>query len=114
MVKVFSSMYRWTRFVNAHQTHLLESSNTHKQTFSALCCFPRYPDKVEPHCQATAVEFGSPHEAICAGFFDICLPLPHFYLLPSLIPDVYHAWGGCGWYKHIPKHFNTTVNVMRP
>jgi hypothetical protein len=29
--------------------------------------------------RATPIEFGSPHEAICAGFFDICLPTLHSY-----------------------------------
>jgi hypothetical protein len=29
--------------------------------------------------QATPIEFGSPHEAICAGFVDVCSPIIHFY-----------------------------------
>jgi hypothetical protein len=24
--------------------------------------------------------------------------------VPSLIPDACHAWGGCGWLKHQPRH----------
>jgi hypothetical protein len=41
---------------------------------------------------------------ICAGFVDTCLPLLYSYrFIPSLIPDVRNAWGGCGWHKHLPK-----------
>jgi hypothetical protein len=46
-------------------------SNAHKQSFCELLQFPQYSGKAEPHCQATPVEFGSPHDAICAGFVDI-------------------------------------------
>jgi hypothetical protein len=64
-----------------------------------------YSGKVEPQCQATSIEFGSPHEAICAGFVDTCLPILHSYLFPSmLLSDACHAWGGCGWHTHIHKH----------
>jgi hypothetical protein len=41
--------------------------------------FTNYPGKAEPHCQATPIEVGSPHEAISAGFIDICLPIIHSY-----------------------------------
>jgi hypothetical protein len=37
------------------------------------------PAKAEPQCQTTPVELGSPHEAICAEFFDICLLILHSY-----------------------------------
>jgi hypothetical protein len=33
--------------------------------------FPQYLGKANPHGQATPVEFGSPHEAICAGIGDM-------------------------------------------
>jgi hypothetical protein len=32
MVKTFSNWYRWTRLFNARRTHLLRSSNTHKES----------------------------------------------------------------------------------
>jgi hypothetical protein len=77
----------------------------HPQTILCeLHLFTNYPGTTEPQCQATPVEFGSPHEATCAGLVDICVPILHSYRFPSLIPDVCHAWGGCGWHKHIPKH----------
>jgi hypothetical protein len=41
--------------------------------------FTNYSGKAEPQCQATPVEFGSPHEAIYAGFVDTCLPILHSY-----------------------------------
>jgi hypothetical protein len=77
----------------------------HKSSFCESLVFTNYSGKPEPPCQATPIEFGSPHEAICAGFVDKCLPILHSYLFPNLIPDVCHAWGGCGWHKHIPMHF---------
>jgi hypothetical protein len=52
-------------------------------------------------CRATPIEFDSPHEAICAGFVDICLSIFHSYCLPSQIPDACHSWGGYGWHMHI-------------
>jgi hypothetical protein len=30
-----------------------------------------YSGKAEPQWQASPIEFGSPHEAMCAGFVDI-------------------------------------------
>jgi hypothetical protein len=41
--------------------------------------FLHYSGKAESQCQATPVEFGSPHKAICAEFVDICLPILHSY-----------------------------------
>jgi hypothetical protein len=38
-----------------------------------------YSGKVKPQCQATPIEFGSPHEAICGVFVDVCLPILHSY-----------------------------------
>jgi hypothetical protein len=47
--------------------------NTHKSIISyELFDFIIYPGKDEPQCQAIPIELGSPHEAICAGFVDIC------------------------------------------
>jgi hypothetical protein len=78
-VKTFSNRYRWTRFFNTRLTQLLQSSNTHKHIFCEVFYFPHYSGKADPQCQATPVEFGSPHEAICAGFVDICLLILHSY-----------------------------------
>jgi hypothetical protein len=33
------------------------------------------PAKPSRSAKQTPIEFGSPHEAICAGFFDICLTI---------------------------------------
>jgi hypothetical protein len=47
------------------------------------------------------------------GIVDICLPSFHCYRFTNPILDACHAWGGCGWHKHIPQHSNHTINVMR-
>jgi hypothetical protein len=105
MVKQIYSRYRWTHLFNTRVTHL-RSSSTHKSICYELFWFTNYTGKVEPQFQAAPIEFGSPHEAIIrAGFVDICLPILHSYWRPSvLIFDACHAWGGCGWHKHIPRH----------
>jgi hypothetical protein len=45
------------------------------------------------------------HGAIYSGSIDKCLSILHSYWFTSPILDVCHAWGGCGWHKHILKHF---------
>jgi hypothetical protein len=78
-VKTLLKRYCWTRLFNARRTNLLRSSNTHKYIFCESFQFPHYSGQVEPQCQATHVEFDSPHEAICAGFVDVCIPILPFY-----------------------------------
>jgi hypothetical protein len=78
MVKICSNRHRWTRLFNARLTHL-QSSITHKYICYELLKFTHHSGKAEPQCQATPIEFGSPHEAICTGFVDICLPILHSY-----------------------------------
>jgi hypothetical protein len=105
MVKQQCNRCRWTRLFNARVTRLLQSSNTHKLIcYELLLSFTNYSGKAEPQCQATSIEVGSPPATICAGFVDICIPILHSYRPPSLLPDACHAWGGCGWHKHTPKH----------
>jgi hypothetical protein len=41
--------------------------------------FTNYSSKAEPQFQAKPIEFGSPHEAICAVFVDILLQIIHSY-----------------------------------
>jgi hypothetical protein len=41
------------------------------------CKTTNYSGKAEPECQATPIEIGSPHEALCAGFVDVGLPILH-------------------------------------
>jgi hypothetical protein len=47
--------------------------------FCDLCLLTNYSGATEPQCQATPIEFGSPHEAICVGFVEICLQILHSY-----------------------------------
>jgi hypothetical protein len=72
-------MFRWTLLFNARRMHLLQSSKMHKLIFGELFKFTNYSGTAEPQCQATPIELGLPHEAICAGFVDICLPILHSY-----------------------------------
>jgi hypothetical protein len=72
-------MYRWMRLFSARRTHLLYISTILRSILYELFKFTNYSDKDEPQCQATPIEFGSPHESICAGFVDICLPVFHSY-----------------------------------
>jgi hypothetical protein len=60
-------MHRWTCLFNTCRAQLLPGSNTHKQFFSDLFYFLGYSGKAEPQCQATPVEFGSPHDVIVRG-----------------------------------------------
>jgi hypothetical protein len=90
-------------FQYASNTCTLKFHNS-QITFCEFIQFPHYSGKAESQCQPIAVEFGPPHEAICAGFFNTCLKILYSYLFSSLTPDVCHAWGGCGWHKRIPKH----------
>jgi hypothetical protein len=69
----------WTHLFNARRTYLLWSLNTQKNVFCELLEFPQYSGKSKPHCQATPIEFGSPHEAICARSVDKCLLILHSY-----------------------------------
>jgi hypothetical protein len=65
----------------ARRTHLRLGLTTHKSIFFIVFFVPGYSGKIEPHCQATTVEFGSPHEAICSGFVDVCLQILNSYEL---------------------------------
>jgi hypothetical protein len=76
MVKTFYKRYRWTRLLMRVETIYLE---IHKKISYQLLQFTNYSDKAEPQCQATPIQFGSPHEAICAGLVDMCLPILHAY-----------------------------------
>jgi hypothetical protein len=93
---------------------MLPGSNTHKATFCHLLYFAECFGKAELHCKATPVEFGSPHEAICAGLVDIYLPIIHSYLYFQAHFPVTATRGAdvvvTRTYPSIP---NNTVNVMR-
>jgi hypothetical protein len=52
------------RIFNARRTKFIRSSNAHKSLCYELLYFMNYSGKAEPHCQATPIEVGSPHEAI--------------------------------------------------
>jgi hypothetical protein len=78
MVKLFKYAPLDASFEYARRMHLLWSPKIQKQ-ICELFQFLHYSGKVEPQCQATPVEFGSSHEAICAGFVDICLPILHSF-----------------------------------
>jgi hypothetical protein len=70
-LKTFYNMYRWTRRFNVRLTHVfrgLTPTNKISVNYSFSGVF-----------QATPVEFGSPHEPICAEFIDACLPIIHSY-----------------------------------
>jgi hypothetical protein len=58
-------------FQCASHAFTLEFKHTSKQISRELLEFPYYSGKAAPQCQATPIEFGSPHEAICEGFVDI-------------------------------------------
>jgi hypothetical protein len=115
MVKTFLNRYCRTRLVNARRTQPLRSSKTPQFILCEVSYFPHYSGKAEPQCHATPVEFGSPHEAICAGFVDI-------YAYQFFIPTDFRASfptcatrgaSGVGTSTN-PSIPNTTVNVMRP
>jgi hypothetical protein len=83
---------RWMRHFNARRMHLLIGKNLHPQKCGDSFYFARYSGKAEPQCQATLVEFDSPHKAICAGFVDMRLLLIlHSYCFANPILDVCHA-----------------------
>jgi hypothetical protein len=77
------------------------------------CNFHNIPAKAEPKCQATFVEFGSPHEAICVCRY-IYLPIIHSYWFPSYLPTCATRAAGVVHTSTYPIIQNTTVNVMRP
>jgi hypothetical protein len=65
-------MYRWTRLCNGTVGRVIERIYFLFQTPTTKRFVANYSGKAEPQCQATPIEFGSPHEAICSGFVDTC------------------------------------------
>jgi hypothetical protein len=57
--------------------HQFLGSYTNKEWFFEIFYFLVYSGKAEPQCPPVA--FGSPHEAICAVFVDMYLPILHSY-----------------------------------
>jgi hypothetical protein len=100
-VKTFSNRYRWTRLFNARRTHLLRSSNTH---YVNCCNYRIVPAKLSRNAKQHSSNSAHLMRRFVPGLVDMCLPILHSYCFLSLIPDVRHAWGGCGWHKHIIKH----------